>query len=160
MLGRWIYGVACASMIGAIAIKLSPDGPVRRAVRLACGLLMAATLLAPIVDFDFETFSSSLAAMRERPDELHERMLRENERLTALIIEQRCAAYIVDKSERVGIADMRAEVSAQWSADGYWRPVEARLTADADMARRAEINRYVESELGIDPARIIWIGKD
>jgi hypothetical protein len=160
MFGRWIYGVVCASMISAAALLITPECSAKKAVRLTCGLLIAVSLLSPLSGFDYTAFSRSLASLREETGGVTERMRETNEKLTALIIEQECAAYIVDKSERLGLSGLEAEVSAEWSADGYWYPVEARLSGEAGDGARAEINRYVESELGISPDRVIWIGKD
>jgi hypothetical protein len=160
MLGRWIYGVVCASMIAAAALLITPDGQAKGAVKLTCGLLITAALLSPLRGFDYAAFSRSLAALREDAGGIAGRMRETNEKLTALIIEQECAAYILDKSARLGLDGLSAEVSVEWSTDGYWRPVEARLSGDTDDGARAEINRYVESELGISPGRVIWAGKD
>ncbi|MDR2421500.1 MAG: hypothetical protein LBD49_05310 [Oscillospiraceae bacterium] len=160
MFGRWIYGVVCASMISAAAILIAPECSAKRAVKLACGLLIAASLLSPVSSFNYTTFSKSLASLRAEADGLSERMRETNEKLTALIIEQECAAYIVDKSARLGVRGLDAEVSAEWSADGFWYPVEARLSGEADDGARAEICRFAESELGISPERVIWMRKD
>ncbi|MDR1298824.1 MAG: hypothetical protein LBJ84_01055 [Oscillospiraceae bacterium] len=160
MFGKWVFGVACASIIASIAATAAPQGAAGRAAKLTGGFLIVAALLSPVADFDFSAFSRSVFDLREQADAVSADILETNEKLTALIIERECAAYIVDKSARIGMEGLEAEVSAQWSVDGYWYPVEARLTASATLGQRAEITRYVESELGISPERVIWTGKD
>jgi hypothetical protein len=160
MFGRWVFGVACASIIASIAASAAPEGAAKRAVKLTGGFLIVAALLSPVADFDFGAFSHSVLSLRAQAGEVSADILETNEKLTALIIERECAAYIVDKSARIGMEGLEAEVSAQWSLDGYWYPVEARLTANATIGQRAEITRYAQSELGISPERVIWIGKD
>jgi hypothetical protein len=160
MFGKWIFSVACASIIASIASSVAPEGSARRAVTLTGGFLIVAALLSPFADFDFGAFSRSVFDTRAQADAAFADILETNEKLTALIIERQCAAYIVDKSARIGIEGMEAEVSAQWSVDGFWYPVEARLTANATIGQRAEMTRYAQTELGISPERVIWIGKD
>jgi hypothetical protein len=160
LFGQWIYGVVCAGMITAAALIATPDGSVKKAVRLACGFLIAAALLSPVARFDYAEFARNISRMRGEAGDFTERMRDTNERLTALIIEQECAAYIVDKSARMGIYGLEAEVSAEWSEEGFWYPVEARLSAVASEEQRVEISRCAVSEFGISPGRVIWTGKD
>jgi stage III sporulation protein AF len=143
-------------MIAAAALTAAPEGSVKKVVRLACGFLIAVALLSPAAGFDYTRFARDISALRAEADGLADGMKETNDRLTALIIEQECAAYIVDKSARLGIDGLKAEVSAEWSVDGYWYPTEARLYARASVSQREEISRYVESELGISPERVIW----
>jgi hypothetical protein len=162
MLGGWIYAAAGAGVISAIATSIAPKGRTRSAVKLACGLLVTTVLLAPAADFDYTTLSQNAARYREEGETAGRDMTREKERITALIIERECAAYIVDKSVALGVTGLEAAVSVEWSRDGAWYPTEARLSANPvpDDARRSRLNGYIESELGISPERIIWSGKD
>jgi stage III sporulation protein AF len=156
----WVIGIACAAMITAIAMTVTPEGSVKKAVALVCGLVVILTLIKPIVGFDYTSFSKNMAQYRNDAEAFSSNVESVNENLTRLIIEEECAAYILDKGTALGITDLEVTVTAEWSEEGYWYPSKASLKANADEAMRFQLGRNIEAELGIPPEELTWSMSD
>ena len=52
LLGSWLTGVTAAAILCALADRLMPEGPVRRAGKLALGLVMLAAVLRPLLQLE------------------------------------------------------------------------------------------------------------
>ncbi|MGX8698475.1 MAG: hypothetical protein ACSW8F_00920, partial [bacterium] len=115
-MGAWLRRVAAAAFLSALALRLSPKGAAQRPVRLACGLLTAITLLSAVKSLDTERLSEYLARYRQEA----ETMLTEEDE-TRFLIEERTAAYILEKAALPGLT---ASVRAVWREEGYWLPWE------------------------------------
>lgn len=153
----WVLQLTGAALLSAAVLAITPEGKVRRVVSLACGFAVIAALLSLGVDFDYTRFSSSLAWHRETAAQYAEDFSEENEKLTRLIIEERCAAYILDKGASLGISGLNAQVSAAWSESGYWYPYKASLSAQmVSDTQRDSLTFYIESELGISAEMQEW----
>ncbi len=152
----WVRGLVGAAALCAIALALCPAGRVRRVLNLVCGAVMAVSLLAPVVSFDFAEYSSALAKYSETALDSSADGKIAAERLNRAIIQDECAAYILDKADALGVAVIQAEVRAEWSEEGYWFPSECSIVA-TDPANSA-LQNAIEAELGIPPERQTWEG--
>ena len=45
----WIRSLVAASLLSALALQLTPEGSVKRVTRFTCGILLACTLLSPVL---------------------------------------------------------------------------------------------------------------
>ena len=61
----WVRALCGAAVICAAAMALCPDGRVKRVLRLVCGLVMACALLSPVLELDFDAYSSALSGYGE-----------------------------------------------------------------------------------------------
>jgi hypothetical protein len=154
----WILGLAGAAVIASVAAAASPEGRVKRVVSLACGLMMILALLGPAARFDYESFRQGLAALRA--GELSQPLDEVNEKLTGLIIEEKYAAYILDKGAALGMDDLAVTVTADWSENGYFYPARATLRTTADETLRDKLAYAIESGLGLPPEELIWRAND
>jgi hypothetical protein len=152
----WVIGIACAAMITAIAMTVTPEGSVKKAVALVCGLVVILALIKPIVGFDYTSFSKNMVELRNDAEAFSADVEGVNENLTRLIIEEECAAYILDKGTALGITDLEVIVTAVWSEEGYWYPCKASLKTNADEGMRFKLSRNIEAELGIPPEELTW----
>ena len=155
-LRSWILGIVGAAMLAAIAMTITPEGRVKKVVSLTCGVAMIIALVRPVTGFDYTGFAKSLTRLRQNAALFSEDASDTNEKLTGLIIEERCAAYILDKGTLLGINDLAVSVSAKWSTEGYWYPSGATITTSANQEFRDKLSYIIEAELGIPPGELIW----
>ncbi|MDR3277582.1 MAG: hypothetical protein LBT12_02320 [Oscillospiraceae bacterium] len=154
----WILGLAGAAVIASVAAAVSPEGRVKRVVSLACGFMMILALLGPAARFDYTGFRQSLAELSEA--EQYAPLDEVNEKLTGLIIEEKYAAYILDKGASLGMDDLAVTVTASWSENGYFYPERATLWTTADKTLRDKLAYAIESGLGLPPEELIWRDND
>lgn len=148
VLREWILGLAGAAVFCSVCSAVTPEGSVKRVQKLLCGVVMALALISPLAELDMSGYSLNLARCRRRAEEISASAQEISDSLSRAFIEERCAAYILDKARLLGSQPGAVTVRAQWSAEGVWYPVEAEIEAEFD----AGLSEKIEEELGI-PAR-------
>ena len=156
MLGKWVLGLVGAALMTCICLMITPEGRVKKVVSLVCGFVLIIALIKPVVGFDYTSFSRNYTQLRLDAENFGQPLDDVNEKLEGTIIEEECASYIVDKGTALGITDLQAAVTANWDDGGYWYPVAANITSDADADLRGKLNDYIETDLGIPPSEITW----
>ena len=148
MLKQWILGITCAALIGAVAEALAPAGRVKKAGRLAAGLLLLLAVVKPLGSLDYGALAGALAAYR--PDGAACEAALEEKSGAALkaVIEERTNAYITNKANMLGIS-CTAEVTYYYGPDGAVRPEAVVLRGEFTEKQRGELSRALEGELGI-----------
>lgn len=153
----WILQLTGTALLSAVALAVTPQGKVRRVVTIVCGFAVLAALLRLGGGFDYTAFSQSLARQRSQVEAYTENFAEENKKLTRQLIEEECAAYILDKGDSLGIAGLEVRVWAVWSEEGYWYPSQAALSApQVEETQKKDLSAYIESELGIPAAMQEW----
>jgi len=155
----WIRGIFCAALLCAAALALCPKGRVKTVLSAVCGAIMLCAVIMPISDFDYTLYSQSLAEYRKSAAEFSEEGEEYAQGLNRTYIQEKCAAYIVDKAASLG-ADISASVLAEWSEAGYFYPVSAVLEGELNDIQRARLSAYIESELGISADMQEWTGAE
>lgn len=153
---NWILSLTGAALLSALALALTPTGRARSVVRLLCGVVMAIVMISPLRDFDFDTYSMSLASYRTTAVEASTRLTETNDRLSRTIIETECAAYILDKAQTQGIFVENVTVTAKWGEALCWYPYAATIRAAADESGKTYLTEVVQTELGIPAERLRW----
>lgn len=156
LLRNWVLGIVGASVIAAIAHTAAPSGRVKKVLTLVCGLVMMIAMLKPIVGFDHTTFSTRYFELKAEADVFSGELANVNEKLTGRIIEEECAAYILDKGKEFGMENLAVMVNARWSPDGYWYPAGATITTEAGEEGRDRLAYSIEMGLGIPAEELIW----
>jgi len=152
---NWILSLGGAAVLGALALAITPEGPVRSVVRMLCGVVMALALISPLLRMDMDTYSLSLAEYREKVAGLTGSLEDTRDRLRRTIIEEECAAYIWDKAQELGIQAGQAEVAVKWG-DDCWVPWEAHMRFAVSGSQRSALSYILEAELGIPAERQYW----
>lgn len=146
LIRQWIVGVTCAAIIGALAECLMPEGGVKKAGRLAVGLLLMLAVVKPLSalqggEWDelpysrqVETGSGALQA--------------ENEALVKAIIEERTAAYISDKAEALGM-ECTVQVSYHYGGDGDVWPESVVVRGEFTQRQQESLSQALEADLAI-----------
>ena len=149
---EWILGLAGAAVFCALCSAVTPDGSVKRVQKLMCGVVMTLALTAPLAGLDMSGYSLNLAKFSRRAGEIGASAQEISDSLSRTFIEERCAAYILDKARLLGLEPGAVKVTAQWSGEGVWYPVEAEIGAEYD--RR--LSEKIEEELGIPAQNQRW----
>ena len=150
---QWLLGVLSVCLVCALADALMPRGGVKRVGQLVCGLVMALAILAPAADFDLaggqRWLEDYLAGVGRRESELEEQV---NMGMKT-IIEERYAAYILDKTAGLGLS-CSVRVACEADEDGLWLPVRAEVAGAAPPEVRARLAALLEEELGL--TELLW----
>lgn len=156
MLREWILCLAGTAIICTIAQALAPEGAPKRAVRLVCGFAAMLALLSLVRDFEYPDFSEYLEEYRASAEKITEEASQNASKSTRFIIEEKCAAYILDKADSMGADAETVSVTASWSEDGYWYPVSARICGSFTENEKRTLSGMIEAELGIPLKQQIW----
>lgn len=152
MLKQWILGITCAAMIGALAEGLAPPGRVKRAGRLAVGLLLLLAVVKPLGGLDFDALAGVLGAYCPDRGAYEAALEEKNGAVLKTIIEERTNAYISDKAKTLGM-DCAAEVTYYYGPDGEVRPEAVVVRGEFTESQQGALSRALEGELGIPSAR-------
>ena len=154
---EWITGITASSLLAALALALTPPGRVRQVTRLACGLMCALAVAAPLTHLDVGALAPSLAAYEQRARQITGQAEEEAKMMDRTYIEERCEAYILAKAADADLAVDGVLVSARWDEDYHvWYPWTVTVYAPYSGALAASI----EAELGIPAGRQNWSGDD
>jgi len=155
-LRTWTCAIIGTAAVCSVLLVLTPEGRVKEVVRLLCGVAVSAAILSPLIDMDYSSFSKGLAEYRLEAESLTASAEEESKNLNRTYIEEKCQAYILDKAASCGVKLISVRVRAQWSTDGYWYPVYAEISAQADEIKTDRIKSIIEAELGIPRENQRW----
>jgi hypothetical protein len=156
LIRTWILGVAGTAILTGLALSLTPRGRVHNVLRLICGTVMVLALISPVLRFDFAAYSLSLAQYREAAEGIAAGAAESTDRLSRTIIEEECAAYILDKAQVLGVTCSAVTVSVKWGDGGCWYPYEVYLEAQGQESAKNSLAGIMEAELGIPCERQHW----
>ena len=91
-------GVTGAAVLTALVQAVTPEGGVKQVGKLVCGLVLISAVLAPLGRVEATDFS-----LTPEYDEQRARLQEETEEQMKTIIEQRLAAYSMDKARQLGL---------------------------------------------------------
>ncbi len=153
---QWIAHITAASLLSAIAMAVTPKGRVRQVTRLACGLMCALAVAAPLAEVDVGALASGLALYRQRAEQIVTQAGEEEKTMERTYIEQQCQAYILGKADERGLALGAVELTARWDDQArVWYPWSVTIAAPMDSA----LSAVIEAELGIPAERQRWTGR-
>lgn len=156
---NWLLAVISVSLLCAVAGALMPQGAVKRAGRLVCGLVLLAAVLSPLAGLDVEAgqqwLGDYLAGVNRQESELRETVNRQRK----TIIEQECAAYIVDKAARLGLT-CSVRVECQESEEGLYLPVRAEVAGALTASGQSRLISIISEDLGIPAQSQIYINEE
>ena len=122
----WIRSLVAASLLSALALQLTPEGSVKRVTRFTCGILLACTLLSPVLRTDETSFSLALNDYR------------------------RTVAELTDDLEEQENQLLRTYI------DESWVPCEVTIRGEITAEQRYRLSAYLAAGLGIPAERQHW----
>ena len=134
---QWLSAVTFTGIVCSLAYMLTPEGRVKRAMQVICGIVMCIAIISPIAKLDLNSYSKALSQYKIDAESIARDGEEYSKNLNRAIIQERCEAYILDKADETGIELAEVTVTAEWSTDGYWYPHEVRIVSGADENQRA-----------------------
>ena len=149
---RYLLSISASAIICGIAKVTADDKSASGAmIRLIAGLIMAFTVIAPVVDIDFSNLPALPTQISREADAasaLGEEMA---DREIKSIITNELEAYILDKVASVG-----ADIEVDLRLDDR-RPIGVTIRGDVLPASRQRLQRILETELGIAKENQQWM---
>lgn len=152
LLRTWVLGLAGAAVFCAVCTEMTPEGKVKGVQKMVCGIVMTIALMSPLLGFDFGSYSLNLSKYRQAAQEISASAEEISDSLSRTFIEERCAAYILDKARISGLEISEAKVTVRWSGEGVWYPVEAEIRGEYDRS----LSEKIEEKLGINAENQHW----
>lgn len=148
----WLLTVIAACVLCALAERLMPPGPVKRAGAVTCGLVLLWAVLSPMARPDLASgqawLEGYLDGVERRETELRDQV---NEG-TKVLIEQEYAAYIVDKAAEWGMS-CTVRVDCRAGEDGLYLPEETTVTGTFSDVEQSRLTRMIREDLGVPEER-------
>ena len=156
----WLVTIIAACVLCALAESLMPGGPVKRVGRLVCGMVLICAILSPIAGLDLaggqRWLEEYFVQLKQRETELNQQV---NDGMKP-IIEERYAAYIVDKAEEMGL-HCTVRVSCRMGEDGLYLPEQVQLAGIQSDVEQSRLAQLIEQDLQVPPQRqIYYIGEE
>lgn len=148
LIRQWIIGITYAAAILALLEGLTPSGPVKKAGKLAGGMLLMLAVLRPLISLDYDSMAAALSSYRLSSAGYSQALELENRQLIKAIIEEETAAYISDKMEELGM-DCTVEITYSYGEDGSAWPTQVTVTGQFTQAQRTTLSKFLEAELAI-----------
>jgi len=154
-LRAWLSAVIVTSVLVTAVQSLIPEGTLRRIASMTGGLILLLVLLQPLTRLEIGALHLDYSQYTQDVErQSAEAQDRRGEELKQLI-EQRTAAYILDKAGSLGIS-CTVSVTAKAGENGLPRPYRARLSC----AYSEALSRYLSEELEIPEERQAWNGRE
>ena len=152
----YLLRLTAGAFLSAGLLALIPKGTSKKAAAVLCGLVMLLLALTPLAQLDYDALSEAISRLELEKEEARTGIEIRNQELVARIISGRVQAYILDKAAQCGAALDDAQVTLQWSTDGYWYPHEVRIVSEADENQRAKLSDCIQTQLGISVENQDW----
>ena len=155
-LRAWVLGVAAAAILAAMAQSLMPEGPVKGVGKLTCGLVLLAAVLRPLSLFDPAAGQRWLEDYFQQVEQLESGLEQDRQEQMKAVIEEKAAAYILDKAAELGIR-CTVRVECEPDGDGLNVPVRIRFFGVSGGPEREKLSALAAEELNIPPAEQYFI---
>jgi len=152
----YLLRLTAGAFLSAGLLALIPKGTSKKAAAVLCGLVMLLLALTPLAQLDYDALSEAISRLELEKEEARTGIEIRNQELVARIISGRVQAYILDKAAQCGAALDDAQVTLQWSTDGYWYPQSVRLVTSGPAAENSRLAQIIEANLGVPRTRQEW----
>ena len=142
----WLSRMVGISILCALAEELMPSGGVKQVGKLVCALLILWVMLSPIVELTQTLEYGFGIPVQETLEERTQQLEMQVENQRKIIIEEKYAAYIVDKAAALGVT-CTAEVDCQLGEEGLYLPEWARMTGVFSDVVQSQMTQLLEKEL-------------
>ncbi len=148
----------CAlSVACGLALLLTPEGGVKRAVQIGCSVILILSVLGAVRSFDFDSYALELARYREMGRDLAEDAGERSRRLSKDLMEREIEDYLASQAAALAIGEFHAEATLRWSTEGFWIPDHVRLTGRFDETQQRLLRERIAADLGVPEKEQEWI---
>ncbi len=147
---EWLLGVTAAAILAALAEGLMQEGGPKR-VLLAAVFRPAAELTLPA--------EGGLSGYSAQIEEQADRLRTDTNDWMKLVIEEQCAAYVMDKAAELGIT-CQVRVTCTQEEAGVFLPWRCSVTGDLAQEEQEQLVREIQSDLDIPAQRQEYIREE
>ena len=148
----WLLSLLTVSVVCALAQTLMPPGPVKGVGRLVCGLALLCTVLSPLPGLDLAGGQRWLEDWFAGLEEQKQALSRQAEEERKVIIEEKYAAYIVDKAAQLGLT-CTVRVTCRTEEDGLCLPCRVEVSGLSGREEQEQLSQVIRQDLGVPLAR-------
>lgn len=141
-LRSWITGIAGAAMLGVLALAVTPEGTLRKILRVGTALLLSIAVLRPLIGFSGE-FSLETALQDYRDESVQ----KPGQDLMESIIAEQARAYIESKAEDSGLS-VSVLVECR-TTDTYPEPYLVTIRSPRPEHARNVLSEIIERDFGL-----------
>lgn len=145
--------VAAALLCGICQSFFSSKNAAGAIVRMVTGLLLAITVLSPVVDLRIGDLTGYLSGLQTYTDSIVEDGEEVGQRERAGIISEQCETYILDKAASLGLT---LQVDVQLADDDFLRPKSITLKGSVSPYAKSILEEYIADSLGIPKDKQLW----
>ena len=153
-LRTYLLGIAVTAMAVTLLSVLLKEGVIRRAVRLAGGVVLILAVLGPLLRNELDAFGSYLTELKMREDALQTGIEVENADVLERIIRRETEAYILDKAAALG-AEVTVTVTVEQGGH-YPYPYTATVEGKLTDAQRNALSEDLELSLASPKERQVF----
>ena len=153
-LRTYLLGIVAAAMAVTAAAALLKEGGLRRAVRLAGGVVLILVVLGPLLRKNLDAFGAYLAEIEMEEDALRSGIEVENTDILTRIICRKTEAYILDKAAVLG-AEVEVAVTME-HGEHYPYPYGVTVEGTLTDAQREQLSEDMELSLAIPKERQVF----
>ena len=155
----WLLSVIAVCLLCALADALMPRGPVKKAGRLVCGLVLLCAMLAPLPGLQLETGQAWLEDYFAGLEQQKQNLKETADAGTKGIIEEQYSAYIVDKAKELDLV-CQVRVTCRTDADGLTVPDGVEVAGRFSDEEQSRLTRIIEEELLVPPERQTYYSEE
>ena len=152
--GTYLTGLVAAAVLIAVAAAVTPEGPAKKVVLLAGGLILVLAMLDPIRQVTPQAMAGYIARQQLTLSESLSGVQVGSTRIQAQIISEQAETYILTKAEALGL-DLSVQVETAVE-DLYPYPWAVRLRGTFTQTQKEVLERYIETNLAIPLQRQTW----
>ena len=149
---EWLLGVTAAAILAALAEGLMQEGGPKRVGRLVCGLVLLAAVFRPAAELTLPA-EGGLSGYSAQIEEQADRLRTDTNDWMKLVIEEQCAAYVMDKAAELGVTCTQEEA-------GVFLPWRCSVTGDLAQEEQEQLVREIQSDLDIPAQRQEYIREE
>ena len=151
---EWLLGVTAAAILAALAEGLMQEG----GPRLVCGLVLLAAVFRPAAELTLPA-EGGLSGYSAQIEEQADRLRTDTNDWMKLVIEEQCAAYVMDKAAELGIT-CQVRVTCTQEEAGVFLPWRCSVTGDLAQEEQEQLVREIQSDLDIPAQRQEYIREE
>lgn len=152
-LRSYVLGIAAASMLCGVLIRLTRNSGSAEIVRMLCGIILTIVLIQPLTGKKNRLWEDKLPDVGEQAEEIIVEGRAYAEDIRKEFIKERLEAYILSRAGAFG-ADIQAEITLGKDC----LPTHIRVTGSISPIYRSKLTQIIASELGIPREQQEWIG--
>lgn len=144
-----------AAFLSAISELVLTGKTQQQVHRLITAVTMLTILFALFVPQNWDAYADSIRREHIISVWDYDAQAEKERKMSRLIIEEECAAYILDKGADLQIPIQEAHVTLRWNTEGYWVPdrVQIVVSQACDQETLADI---IASDLGVSREKQDW----